>query len=403
MFGRGGEEAEALHRGRRAVRGRARDHERDRRARVRRHPGDAPRAVDAASRSSPATRTRPRAAPTPTGTRSRASGGTLVILMGAGRIAEIAKRADRRRPRRDTPVAAVRWGTRPDQRTVRATLGTIADGGRRGAERDRRRRRRRARLRLVRAPAAVRPHGRRDARARAGERAARAARGARRRRCSSCPRSRSSRSTFALPDLARLRTGSCSRRRTASTRSSTAASRPRASTRARSRRCGSRRSDRAPPTRSRAAGSAPTSCPSGSSPSRCSTRSRPAPGGVLLARAEAARDVLPEGLAAKGYDVDVLAVYRTVPAAPDRRRARASARGAVDAITFTSSSTVDNFCDAVGRAPGSAAARRLDRPGHGDDGARPGPARRRRGRSAHDRRPGRGPGPRLLGASSLSA
>src|SRR4051794_12449628 len=57
------------------------------------------------------------------------AGGTLVILMGAGRIAEIAKalvaggRAD------DTPVAAVRWGTRPEQRTIRATLGTIAAAG----------------------------------------------------------------------------------------------------------------------------------------------------------------------------------------------------------------------------------------------------------------------------------
>ncbi|MDQ1476752.1 MAG: uroporphyrinogen methyltransferase / synthase, partial [Actinomycetota bacterium] len=57
------------------------------------------------------------------------AGGTLVILMGAGRITEIAKaliaggRAD------STPVAAVRYGTRPDQRTVRATLATIAEIG----------------------------------------------------------------------------------------------------------------------------------------------------------------------------------------------------------------------------------------------------------------------------------
>ena len=38
---------------------------------------------------------------------------------------------------------------------------------------------------------------------------------------------------------------------------------------------------------------------------------------VLLARAEQARDVLPEGLGARGYTVDVLPVYRTVPATPD--------------------------------------------------------------------------------------
>ena len=75
------------------------------------------------------------------------------------------------------------------------------------------------------------------------------------------------------------------------------------------------------------------------------------PGRVLLARAEVARDVLPDGLTAKGYEVDVLAVYRAEPApvAPDDvARIRS---GAVDAITFTSSSTVDNFCDALGGRP----------------------------------------------------
>ena len=42
-------------------------------------------------------------------------------------------------------------------------------------------------------------------------------------------------------------------------------------------------------------------------------------------------------------------MYRTEPvAARSRRRSPGSARGAVDAITFTSSSTVDNFCAAVG-------------------------------------------------------
>jgi uroporphyrinogen-III synthase len=72
---------------------------------------------------------------------------------------------------------------------------------------------------------------------------------------------------------------------------------------------------------------------------------------VLLARAEQARDVLPEGLAARGYRVDVLPVYRTDPAAPDPSDVAAVAGGTVDAITFTSSSTVANFCDAVGPLP----------------------------------------------------
>jgi uroporphyrinogen III methyltransferase/synthase len=74
---------------------------------------------------------------------------------------------------------------------------------------------------------------------------------------------------------------------------------------------------------------------------------------VLLARAEVARDVLPEGLKERGYDTEVLPVYRTVaatPAADDLATVRA---GAVDAITFTSSSTVANFCDAVGAFDGA--------------------------------------------------
>ena len=59
----------------------------------------------------------------------------------------------------DTPVAAVRWGTRPEQTTVRATL---ADAGRprpRAARHHRDRRGGRPRPGLVRAPPAVRPAG----------------------------------------------------------------------------------------------------------------------------------------------------------------------------------------------------------------------------------------------------
>jgi uroporphyrinogen-III synthase len=72
---------------------------------------------------------------------------------------------------------------------------------------------------------------------------------------------------------------------------------------------------------------------------------------VLLARAEQARDVLPEGLAERGYAVDVLPVYRTVRAEPDPRHLTQVREGRVDAITFTSSSTVTNFCDVVGDLP----------------------------------------------------
>jgi uroporphyrinogen-III synthase len=72
---------------------------------------------------------------------------------------------------------------------------------------------------------------------------------------------------------------------------------------------------------------------------------------VLLARAEQARDVLPDGLAAKGFTVDVLPVYRTVRAEPDEAELARIRAGDVDAITFTSSSTVSNFCDLVGPLP----------------------------------------------------
>ena len=54
-------------------------------------------------------------------------GGTIVILMGVGRIKVIAQALIDGGRSPDTPAAAVRWGTRPEQHTVRATLGTIAD------------------------------------------------------------------------------------------------------------------------------------------------------------------------------------------------------------------------------------------------------------------------------------
>ncbi|WP_334143642.1 uroporphyrinogen-III C-methyltransferase [Rhabdothermincola sp.] len=69
-------------------------------------------------------------------------------------------------------------------------------------------------------------------------------------------------------------------------------------------------------------------------------------GRVLIARAAVARAVLPEGLAARGWSVDVVEAYRTV-AIPvdDTRRAEVAT---ADAITFTSSSTVERFVEALG-------------------------------------------------------
>ena len=72
---------------------------------------------------------------------------------------------------------------------------------------------------------------------------------------------------------------------------------------------------------------------------------------VLIARAEQARDVLPDGLSELGYTVDILPVYRTVRAEPDAAAVTRIREGRVDAITFTSSSTVTNLCDLLGTVP----------------------------------------------------
>ncbi len=69
-------------------------------------------------------------------------------------------------------------------------------------------------------------------------------------------------------------------------------------------------------------------------------------GRVLLARAAVARDTLPEGLRAAGWAVGVVEAYRTVPATPDA--AALDAAAAADIVTFTSSSTVTRFLEVAG-------------------------------------------------------
>ena len=54
-------------------------------------------------------------------------GGTIIVLMGVGRIRRICERLIAGGRPSDTPAAAVIWGTRPEQRTVRATLATLPD------------------------------------------------------------------------------------------------------------------------------------------------------------------------------------------------------------------------------------------------------------------------------------
>jgi len=67
---------------------------------------------------------------------------------------------------------------------------------------------------------------------------------------------------------------------------------------------------------------------------------------ALIARAREARDVLPEALRSRGAEVDVVALYETVaePLSPEQLDAVAEA----DYVTFTSSSTVRFFLDAAG-------------------------------------------------------
>jgi uroporphyrinogen III methyltransferase/synthase len=285
------------------------------------------------------------------------AGGTLVILMGAGRVGEIAKRlvAGGRDPA--TPVAAVRNGTRPDQQTVRATLATIADAG-------------------VQPPAAIvvgpvaaqelawferRPlFGRSVVVTRAREQASdlRARLETLGADVLELPTIAIEPIDFALPDLAAyewlvltsvngvvaffdrglapagLDARALSALRVAAIGPGTARALAEHGIRA----------DLVP--EQFVAESLVDAFPEPEPEPSAGAGPR-----VLLARAEQARDTLVEGLRARGYDVDVVAVYRTVTARPEGRAVERVRRGDVDAITFTSSSTVTNLCDALGQVP----------------------------------------------------
>lgn len=67
---------------------------------------------------------------------------------------------------------------------------------------------------------------------------------------------------------------------------------------------------------------------------------------VLVARAAEARDVLPDALRERGAEVDVVALYETVREQPDPEEIEAAQQA--DYITFTSSSTVTNLTEALG-------------------------------------------------------
>lgn len=280
------------------------------------------------------------------------AGGTLVILMGAGHMAEIAQQLIDGGRAPGTPVAAVRWATRTEQRTTRATLGTIADLG-------------------VESPSVIvvgevaaldlswfesRPlFGRRVVVTRAREQASEL-----RSRLEELgagvielPSIALEPVSFEVPDLSGfawlvftsangviaffdegLQPRGLDARALAGVK--VAAIGP-----------------------GTAAALAVRGVRADLIPDRFVAESLvesfPTSGGkgdrVLIARAAKARDVLPGGLTSKGYEVEVLTVYRTVVAVPDPADVESVRSGAVDCLTFTSSSTVTNFCTLVGKLP----------------------------------------------------
>lgn len=71
---------------------------------------------------------------------------------------------------------------------------------------------------------------------------------------------------------------------------------------------------------------------------------------ILIPRAAKARDVLPEGLKKFGASVDVVAAYQTVNSGKKKEDlAVLISDNKVDVLTFTSSSTVTNFVEIMGR------------------------------------------------------
>jgi uroporphyrinogen III methyltransferase / synthase len=283
-------------------------------------------------------------------------GGTIVVLMGVARIGRIAAEliAAGRSP--DTPVAAVQWGTRPEQRTVRATLSTIAD-------------------QPLGAPSTIvigevaasdlgwfenRPlFGRRvvvtRAREQAGELVMRLqAQGAATIEVPAIEIREPADGGAALAaavdrlgdyDWVALTSPNGARRLLDAVRERGRDARAFA---------GARLAAIGPGT---AAALADANLAVDLVPPRFVAESLldalPAPsatgGRLLLVRAAVARDVLPEGLRGKGWDVDVVEAYRTEQAPLAEEQAAAVA--AADVVTFTSSSTVSNFLGAMGGRP----------------------------------------------------
>jgi uroporphyrinogen III methyltransferase/synthase len=290
-------------------------------------------------------------------------GGTIVVLMGVARIGRIAAElmAAGRSP--DTPVAAVQWGTRPEQRTVRATLATIAD-------------------QPLGTPSTIvigdvaasdlawfenRPlFGRRVVVTRARDQASELVARLRGQGAATVdvpaieirdPADAGAALAGAVDGLGDydwvvLTSPNGARRLLDAVRAAGRDARAFAGARlaaigpgtAEALAAGNLAVDLVPP---RFVAESlleefpePPGAPQGR-PERC--------GRVLLVRAAVARDVLPAGLEARGWDVDVVEAYRTEQAPLTDEQAAAVA--AADVVTFASSSTVTNFLAAMGGRP----------------------------------------------------
>ena len=78
---------------------------------------------------------------------------------------------------------------------------------------------------------------------------------------------------------------------------------------------------------------------------RCKDNARP---GALILRAKKARDILPKGLKRSGFTVRIIDLYDTVIPQESRAGMKQALEGGVDLVTFTSSSTVENFINLMG-------------------------------------------------------
>jgi len=282
-------------------------------------------------------------------------GGTIVILMGVARIARIVEALMAGGLDATTPVAVVRWGTRPEQTTVRATLATIAAQPLESPS-----------VIVVGEVAAVdlrwfedRPLlGRRVLVTRTRSQASELAEGLR--RAGAVP------VEVPLIEVTDPLDGGAALRRCAAALGSydwVVLTSPNGAGRLLSAVAHEGLDARAFGTARVAAIGPGTAKVLGESGIRAdlvperfvaeslldALPSRPGGGGrVLLARAEVARDVLPAGLRDKGWVVDVVDAYRTVAARIDDAQREAIAEAEV--VTFTSSSTVERFLELVGAA-----------------------------------------------------